>query len=214
MLVGSEGCLFHNLQAMQAELLSKEPSDFVSHYLFDRVPFVFGGDLGAWIAWKTKLAKQIDVDPRDVVLTGSAAIGFSLSPDKNFSAFHEGSDIDVGVVSAFHFDMAWRHLRQQRTAWLTIGGKTKGAIEAHRKNYVFAGTIATDKMLGILPFGLTWQQALDQMALVEPTLGRDVKLRIYRDYDALRYYQASNIRNLQALVASPAQDEEEIKEEN
>lgn len=55
-------------------------------------------------------------------------------------------------------------------------------------------------MLSILPFGEKWQLTLDQMSKIEPTNSRDVKLRIYKDYDALRHYQAHNIRKLRDSI--------------
>ena len=176
--------------------MNKEPKDFVSHFIFEAIPFAFQGDLDAWIDWKTMLAESLEVDPYDIVLTGSAAIGFSLNPTKNFKRFDDKSDFDCGVVSQYHFEAAWRYLRQLRPSWLTLSNPSKRAIEMHRKNYVFAGAIATDSILGLLPFGLEWQTVLDKMSSVPPAQNRDVKLRIYRDYDALRVYQAYNIERL------------------
>ena len=72
----------------------------------------------------------------------------------------------------------------------------------HQKSYVFSGTIATDIILPVLPFGAVWQAALDRMAKLPPTVGRDVKLRIYKDYDALRHYQAMGIERLRNDLTS------------
>jgi hypothetical protein len=68
----------------------------------------------------------------------------------------------------------------------------------HRKNYVFSGTIASDSILALLPFGPIWQNALDQMSKIPPTVDKAIKLRIYKDYDALRHYQASGIERLRS----------------
>ena len=54
----------------------------------------------------------------------------------------------------------------------------------------------TDKLLGVLPFGLEWLKAAGGMALIDPTKGRDINLRIYADYEALRAYQMMSIRNV------------------
>lgn len=166
-----------------------------------------------WVSWKTLLARGLDVDPHDIVLTGSAAIGFSLNPYKHFSAFSNESDIDCGVISPYHFDLAWRHLRQLRPSWLSLPSASRRAIERHRTNYVFTGTIATDSILPILPFGAIWQGALETMAGQIPTEGRDVKLRIYKDYDALRQYQAFNIGNLRAKILSDTEEQTAIATE-
>lgn len=206
--------MFESLTALQSALWVKEPTDFVSHYLFERVPFAFSDDLDNWIAWKSHLATKLDVDPRNVVLTGSGAIGFSLNPTKSFKAFDETSDIDCGVISPHHFDLAWRYLRQLEPSWLSLPPESKRAIRTHRTRYVFSGTIATDSILALLPFGLSWQSALDTMSKTNPTLGRDVKLRIYKDYDALRHYQARGIQRLRTNLSAAESIESDIETEN
>lgn len=188
--------MFVAVEALHAALIEKEPKDFVSHYIFEPVPFAFNDDLDLWILWKTALATLIDVDPQDIVLTGSGAVGFSLNPHKNFKQFGPTSDIDCGVISPYYFEVAWRYLRQLRPSWLSLPAETQRAIRMHQRRHVFAGTIATDSILALLPFGRLWQTALDQMATMAPTQGRDVKMRIYRDFDSLRHYQASGIERI------------------
>jgi hypothetical protein len=205
--------LFADVASLHQALLEKEPKDFVSHYIFQPIPFVFSSDLAIWITWKTTLARLLDVDAQDIVLTGSAAIGYSLNPWKNFKAFDHASDIDCGVISQYHFDLAWRYLRQLRPSWLSLPGASKRAIVMHQNNYVFSGTIATDVILSLLPFGSAWQSALVEMGRTSPTIGRDVKLRIYKDYDALRHYQARNIESLRNALGDTRAMSEEISVE-
>ena len=188
--------MFVNAQALQEALLDFDPNLFVSHFLFDCTPFVFGRNQSSWIDWKHLLAHNIDIDARDVVLVGSAALGYSLSPNKAFRPFGAHSDFDCGIVSPYYFDVAWRYLRKLNVDWLTLPSKQKRAIDIHRKSHIFMGTIATNSMLSILPFGREWQGAIDIIRRVDPTHDRDVKLRIYKDYDALRYYHSANIEGI------------------
>jgi hypothetical protein len=205
--------MFATAAELQTALLAKEPRDFVSHYLFEPIPFAFGDDVVAWIEWKTELARGIDVDPYDIVLTGSAAVGFSLNPKKGYKPFDAESDIDCGVVSQHYFETAWRYLRQLRPSWLSLPPESKRAIVAHQKRYVFAGAIATDSILALLPFGSAWQRVLDQMSQREPTIGRDIKLRIYRDYESLRHYQSNGIERLRSELALVGEGDTEIQTE-
>lgn len=206
MLIKSKDDLF-------GAIMSYGPRDFVSHFIFEPIPFIFENKMASWIKWKSELGTALEVDPKDIVLTGSASLGFSLNPHKHYKEFDEESDIDCGIISPHHFDIAWRHLRYSSPNWLTLDPTTKKAIKTHRRSYVFEGTIATDKILGILPFGRTWQLALDKMATLEPTKNRDIKLRIYKDYDSLRHYQAKNLEKLRSSI-SQSDDESEIKVED
>ncbi len=206
--------MFADVEALHSALLEKEPKDFVSHYIFEPVPFAFNSDLSSWIRWKTSLARLLEVDPQDIVLIGTAALGYSLNPNKNYKIFDDTSDIDCGVISQYHFEIAWRYLRQIRPSWLSLPSLSKRAIEMHRKNYVFSGTIASDSILALLPFGPKWQSALDEMSKSPPTVGRAVKLRIYKDYDALRHYQAFGIEKLRTALGEPRLLDSEIPVED
>ena len=164
-------------------------AEFISQYLFDRVPHIFANDRKSFVSWKGDLAEAIGVDPACITLVGSSAVGMSLNPLKGFRPFDSGSDVDVGVISHYHFTVAWRFLRTQGYRRTHVDAKTRSAWDEHVKRYIYWGTIATDRLLGILPFGKHWLDALTTMARVSPTVGRDVNLRIYSDYESLRAYQ-------------------------
>lgn len=204
---------FASIEQLRTTLLTLEPSDFVSRYVLEPVPFVFDGNMQAWIAWKTNLAKQLDVDPREIVLTGSGSVGFSLNPRKLLKAFGAESDLDVGVISRHYFDMAWWTLRRYNPLFGGASRARTKAFNQHRAGYIFDGSIATDQVLSLLPFGVEWQRALDYMGRIDPTSGRDVKLRIYRDFESLRGYQMGSVNSLRALLAQPEPDESPVTEE-
>jgi hypothetical protein len=204
---------FADIDALRTTLLTVEPSDFVSRYVFEPVPFAFSNDMQLWLSWKTLLAKQLDVDPREIVLAGSASVGFSLNPKKNFRAFNEKSDLDIGLISRHYFDMAWWTLRRYNPM---LGEATKSRTKAfnqHRAGHIFDGSIATDQILSLLPFGIIWKNALELMGNTPPTVGRDVNLRIYRDFESLRSYQMGSVNSLRMLLANQTPDESPILED-
>lgn len=182
--------------AFISSLQSTLPTLFVEDHLFDRVPHAFGADRSLFAGWKRDLAQRIDVDPACITLVGSAATGFSLNPNKNFKPFDDASDIDVAVISQHHFAIGWRYLRTNGARRLRVDMATRNAWDEHVNRYIYWGTLATDRLLGVLPFGREWLQAVTHMSSVSPTLGRPVNLRIYWDYDALRSYQVRGAKHL------------------
>src|SRR5215210_5245198 len=112
---------------------------FCSRYIFDRTPFLFQEDRLGYLSLKAKLGSLLDIDPHDLLMVGSAAVGISLSPTKNLRPFDDESDIDIAVVSQRHFDIAWRHLRTLGSSQLTMPSVVREAVKDHKKHYVYLG---------------------------------------------------------------------------
>jgi hypothetical protein len=176
------------------ESLKREsPNAFLELHVFDRIPAIFESGRSQYVAWKRVLGEGIEVDPACITIVGSAATGTSLNPAKNFKPFDNASDIDVAVVSNYHFTTSWRYLRMNGDRRLKVDMRTRIAWDEHVKRYIYWGTIATDRLLGILPFGLQWLNATTKMGSTQPTAGRTVNLRIYADYESLRAYQLQSV---------------------
>ncbi|MEU4530027.1 hypothetical protein AB0F49_17515 [Micromonospora ureilytica] len=191
--------------SLTAELLESNSELFANHYVLDRTPWLFASRR-QYVEWKIALAKGLAVDPYSIIVVGSACTGFSLSPSKNFSSFHSRSDIDVAVISVMHFDQAWRWLRDLSPV-AALGSKNQHRLfEEHRSSLVFDGTIATDKLLGRLPFGTEWRTALLAAGKRDPTRGHSVKTRIYRDIQSLREYQVRSITKLRTKILADRMD--------
>ena len=181
---------------MIAEIASMNPSVFVSKWILDRIPHVFEADQLRYNEWRRHLAGQIDVDPSAIAFTGSASAGISLNPNKSFKGFDEQSDIDVAIISSYHFEVAWRYIRNVGSDYFKLRPAAKRSVDDHRSKYVYFGTIATDQILAYLPFGKQWLTALSTMAQKDPTEGRDVRARVYRDFDSLRGYHVNNVKKI------------------
>lgn len=177
-------------------LIDKPHPWLVTVWIIDRVPYVFKGDAGLYAEWRHDLAKNLGVDASALVITGSGAFGVSLNPDKNYKYFDDDSDIDVAIVSEHHFNVGWRTIRNLGSKFHKLSPLERASIVAHQKNYIYWGTIATDRILGVMPFGQEWSKALSEMANVDPTKGRTINARIYKDFDSLRAYQVFGLKTL------------------
>jgi hypothetical protein len=176
--------------------------EFVDDYIIDCVPWIFP-ERREYVRWKRELAAGLDVDSYSILIVGSSCVGVSLSPRKSFSKFHANSDIDVAVVSPYHFDIAWRWLRSLALSErINMTSFEREMFDWHRKNLVFNGTIATERILGKLSFGPNWKTALSRASKNPPIDGKEVKARIYRDFESLRFYQASSVRKAAAELSA------------
>lgn len=169
--------------------LSLDSPSFCSHQILDRVPWIFDGDRIAYVNWKQELAANMEIDPYAICIVGSAATGVSLSPKKSFRLFSTTSDVDVAIVSAFHFDIAWRTIRSFARRDVVLTRQQKRGLRQHRSGLLFDGCIATDQILKLLDYGPKWSNALARAGRREPLVGHEVKARLYRDFEALRSYQ-------------------------
>jgi hypothetical protein len=184
------------------ELVSESIEIFASTWILERTPHIFAEDRKLFLTWKHQLGNRLGVDPIAISLVGSSAVGVSLNPNKNFKLFDVSSDIDVAVVSDYYFTEAWRTLRRLGTDLFKLSPGQRASVSEHVSKYIYWGTFATDRLLPILPFAKHWISALEDMQTIDPTKGRQIKIRLYRDFDSLRSYHLSNIRELRNKLLS------------
>lgn len=186
------------------DLAANDAATFVANHIFDRVPHAFADKRADFVSWKRSLSSRLGVDAADLTIVGSAAIGLSLNPNKAFKVFDEKSDIDVAIISGFHFQSAWRFLRQNGKLRSSLTPRERSSWDEHRSNLVYWGTIATDKLLPRFPFGAEWRRAIDASEAEGPLVQR-VNVRVYNDYEALTTYQKDSVQKRQrALFAESA----------
>ena len=108
----------------------------------------------------------------------------------------------MAVVSDFHFTEGWRTLRNLGSTRHGLPQRSKQAVNDHVSRLIYWGTIATDRILSLLPYGQQWQVALTSAAQRAPTLNRTINIRVYRDFDSLRAYQVNNLNALKSTYLS------------
>ncbi|MEW2568519.1 hypothetical protein [Streptomyces sp. NPDC047070] len=168
--------------------LGQEVGYFVTARMFDGTPAVWPQELN-YIKWRHLVATELGVDPMAVQLVGSARLGYSMNPRKNYRKFHGGSDLDIAVISPELFDRAWGELRGIIEDDLFSGSKN------YLRKLVFEECIALDIVLPRLSFGEQWSRSRD---LFIQDLGgafrnREVNYRLYRNHGSLRSYQVKSV---------------------
>lgn len=175
------------------------PSDiFISKWIMEKIPNIFSDHEVEYYEWKHKMASGLQIDARDIIVTGSASLGYSLNPNKNFKKFNQYSDIDVGIISNYFFDIAWHELRNQK--YYKLNNSMRQALEDHKNRLVYWGTIATDKILPILSFGKCWNKVINEMKCDPHINDRDINFRIYKDNKSFRDYQINSVRECQEII--------------
>lgn len=126
------------------------------------------------------VSDHFGVHPSEVVVVGSAKLGFSIAPMKPWRPFGDTSDIDVAVVSDRLFEQYWR-----RTA--DYARRDRGWDSAPFARYLFAGWIRPDKLPPSISsdwwdfFRLLWNSR--RFGIVKISAG------LYKSWDFLSAYQ-------------------------
>ncbi|WP_018952515.1 hypothetical protein [Thioalkalivibrio sulfidiphilus] len=189
------------------ELESTSPALIAQRWVIDRTPHIFGNDQKGYVDWKSQLASKIEVDGRAITIIGSACVGFSLSPLKNLRDFDDSSDIDIAIISAYHFDVAWRCVRSFGPKVHSLSNKQRASLEDHKKRLIYWGTFDTKHLLPKLPFGKKWFEAFEKMTTIAPTQDRDINARVYRDFESLSAYHTNNIKKLREIATAGNDDD-------
>ena len=171
----------------------------VSKWVVEKLPHIFNGNYETFLQTKLKLSKLLNVDSCSIIFVGSSCTGFSLSPHKNFREFNEKSDIDIAIISHYYFDVAWHTIRNVNPFDYTY--EVQESIKEHAAKFIYWGTIATDKILGIMPFAKEWIHAIEEIEKETVFENRKINFRLYQDHEALRAYHLRNFKtNLSTMI--------------
>lgn len=96
----------HNITEFKKDLEVLEAIDVVRKHVIFGGCYALKDDL--YFKLRSEVAAQFKIHPNEVLVVGSAKLGFSLSPNKLFRHFSDDSDIDVVLVSSWLFDQVWR----------------------------------------------------------------------------------------------------------
>lgn len=134
---------------------------------------------------RAKIGTKFNVHPNEVIVVGSAKLGFSIAPQKRYQFFGDTSDIDVAIVSSNLFDSFWKsvyNLWTEKVLWES---------ETDFKKYLFQGWIRPDKLPNSKNFveGDNWWEFFRTLTSSGEFGPYKIRGAIYKDYDFLQGYQ-------------------------
>lgn len=157
----------------------------------------------------TFIARELEIDRNGVFCVGSGAMGLSFNPGKisgsRLKCFDEKSDIDIAVISAHHFEIAWRDLRSASQPHLVeVPEGLRKALNWQKKRF-FDGVILVKEVLPHLSFAPLWQGAMERISqeivrAVDSNI--DVNFWLFRDYWSLRNYISEGLQKCRQKIKS------------
>ena len=141
---------------------------------------------------KKNVSSNFNVSEDQVLVVGSAKLGFSLSPKKLYRKFNDSSDIDVVIVSSELFDNVWKsvyHLVQEKVYWETF---------ASFKEYHFDGWIRPDLLPPSSQFKLAkdWWEYFRKLTSSGLFGNYKISGALYKDWEFVEGYHLNNIENI------------------
>lgn len=127
-----------NLESFKADVQSLSVVQVIRKHVIHGACHVLSQD--QYFELKAEVAEHFDLHPSEVLIVGSAKLGFSIAPNKRYRPFSDESDIDVVLVSQHLFDRIWAAVFKY---W-----KEGGYWDRHQefKDYLFRGWIRPDKL--------------------------------------------------------------------
>lgn len=118
---------------------------FVEEHLFSGVPFVFSETPSYYADVRSEVANLLDVSSDELLLIGSAKLGFSLNPDHLLRPFGPKSDLDFVVIAGEKFDAAALELVARASEFTLVGDDEKRRLKKSKEN-VFNGFLRPDQL--------------------------------------------------------------------
>jgi hypothetical protein len=171
------------VDAFKADLRAYSTSELIQKKL------IFGDcqmlDKERYFLLRLAIAKQFKVHPNEVLVVGSAKLGFSIAPRKKYRHFGDKSDIDVVIVSNALFSDVWAAVYsfwKDKAIWDT---------EADFKKYLFRGWIRPDKLPPSTKFTFSkeWWEFFREITTSGDYGPYKISGALYKSWDFLESYQ-------------------------
>lgn len=188
-------------------LLSVPLEAVVREYVFEGVPYVFREKPHVLKILHQHLCPTLKVPETNVVVVGSAKIGFSLSPHNFPRQFSDESDIDVIIVDESLFDEVWKTMLKCNYPRRYRLNGTDLNWTRRRMNDLYWGWFVPDKirydglsfpsvLKPLRDISTNWFNAFRSLSRKTEFASRDVSGRLYRSWDHALLYHVEGLRQI------------------
>lgn len=138
---------------------------------------------------KYKISNWFSIHPSEIIVVGSAKLGFSIAPQKRYRLFNDKSDIDVAVVSSKIFDAIWKEV------FLYSNSVTYWPDRVDFFKYLSRGWIRPDKLPRGKAFVLTkdWDNFFRSLSINREFGEYNITAGLYKDWLFLEKYQEKSV---------------------
>lgn len=147
---------------------------------------------------KETISARYKVNFTDVLMFGSAKLGFSIKPTRQWGVFSDDSDIDIAIINGALYESFWVDLYEYSKSgayWPEMGDFRK---------YFFRGWIRPDKFPPSHMFkrALDWWEFFNDTAKSGKYGNYPIRAGLYYNWNFLESYQCHCIEQCQRNFAS------------
>jgi hypothetical protein len=129
------------INGFKSDLTNMSISTIVRKHITFGDCYVF--ENGKYFDLKAEVADHFEIHPSEILLVGSAKLGFSIAPRKRYRPFGDQSDIDIAIVSPPLFEKIWQQVFDYQD---NISYFWPRDDEIDFKHFLFTGWIRPDKL--------------------------------------------------------------------
>ncbi len=185
----------------------------IQQHIFSGVPFVFRQRPLDSNTLVRHLRSHLPLNDDDVIIVGSAKIGFSLGPDTFPRQFSDDSDIDVAVANQELFDMIWTTMlkwnypRRNQLDGIDLKWVRKRMTELYwgwfrPETFRFDGLSLRTMLNPLRDVSTQWFNAFQSLSHYPEFSRRTIEGRLYRSWDKALLYHVEGLRQIKESLAA------------
>lgn len=177
----------NRLVVFQQQLRTRDIVYMVRRFTTFGIPFVVTAD--QYFDLKSQIADRFEIHPSEIVMVGSAKLGFSIKPKKRYQYFGEESDIDMAIISPNLFETIWLKVLEYYEARDFWYYERKSKFQ----EYLFQGWIRPDMLppSDLFPIRKDWWSFFQGLSSL---MGYKVAGGLYKSWHHFELYQSRAVR--------------------